>query len=389
MPDELYLQLRDFLDRLPGGCPATESGVELKLLRKLFSPEEAEMAMRLRLFPEPPSVIAGRCGLTESQAAERLEEMARKGLIFRVRRGDQVFYQAQQFIVGIYEFHLNQIDEEMSELMEEYLPYFRDTGARQFRVVPVGSAVDTTPAVASYDRIKELVKDQEIIAVAPCICRKEQGLLGKECAHTLETCVTFGVAAQYYIENGLGRIISVDEALDLLRKAEEEALVLQPTNAKEIINICICCGCCCGVLRVLKMQERPADYVQTSFQAKIDPRLCSGCGTCMERCQMESIQQLEESMRVEEGRCIGCGLCVSTCEQGAISLVPKTGVSSLPASYLNMLSMIASEQGKGFGKLNWMMKRTTMRRFFKVVPILYKTRLVKPVADQLAKRGWI
>ncbi len=389
MTRDIYLELRDFLDRLPGGCPATENGVELKLLRKLFSPEEAEMAMRLRLFPEPPSVIAKRCGLTEDQAAERLEEMARKGLIFRIRRGDQVYYQAQQFIVGIYEFHLNQIDEEMSEMMEEYLPYFRDTGARQFRVVPIHSAVDTATAVASYDRIRELVKEQEIIAVAPCICRKEKGLLGEECSHTLETCVTFGVAAQYYIENGLGRKISVGEALGLLNKAEEEALVLQPTNAQEIINICICCGCCCGVLRVLKMQERPADYVQTSFQARIDPQLCSGCGTCLERCQMEAIQQLDQTMQVSEARCIGCGLCVSTCEQNAVSLLPKPGISALPTSYLNMLSMIASEQGKGFGKLNWMMKRTTMKQFFKTVPLLYKTGLVRPVADWMAKRGWI
>jgi DNA-binding Lrp family transcriptional regulator len=202
MGDDIYVELAEFLDRLPGGLPKTESGAELKILRKLFLPEEAEMAMQLRLFPEPPSIIAERVGMEESEAAEMLESMARKGLILRTRGGgNRAFYQALQFVVGIYEFHLNSIDRELSELMEELIPYMDDRSFKQFRVVPVHSAVDATPSVASYDRIRDLVGKYDLIAVAPCICRLEQGLMGSECERPHETCLTFGIGAQLYIEN--------------------------------------------------------------------------------------------------------------------------------------------------------------------------------------------
>ena len=104
--DDVYIRLREFVDGLPSGLPTTESGAELKLLKKLFTPEEAEMAMRLRLFPEPARVIAKRCGMDQSEAAEMLESMAKKGLALRVRGGKEKFYLALHFIVGIYEFHV-------------------------------------------------------------------------------------------------------------------------------------------------------------------------------------------------------------------------------------------------------------------------------------------
>jgi len=390
MSDDIYLELAEFLNGLPGGFPKTDSGAELKILRRLFLPEEAEMAMQLRLFPEPPSVIAKRVGMEETEAAEMLESMAKKGLIMRTRGGgNSVFYQALQFVVGIYEFHVNSIDKELSELMEELIPYVDDRAFKQFRVVPVHSAVDTTPSVASYDRIKDLVRKYDEIAVAPCICRLEQGHMGNECERPHETCLTFGIGAQLYVENGIGRKIDQEEALDILDQAEEAALVLQAANAKDIVNICCCCSCCCGILRGMKLQDRPADHVSTPFQARIDPELCTSCGTCEERCQMEAIVENEDAMKVDLARCIGCGLCISTCPEEAVSLVPLADKKRVPANYFDTLTMIAKDRGLGFGNLNPVMRVTKLPLFLKVLPYMYKTGLVKPVVNQLAKRGWV
>ena len=351
MSDEVYTRLREFLDNMPGGFPATESGVEIKILKKLFTPEQAEIARQLKPLPEPVSTIAERLGMDESETTEKLESMAKDGLIYGARIGNNVLYMALQFVIGIYEFQLNRIDRELSELMEEYFPHlgaiWASTKTKQLRVVPVGSAIDVAPTVAPYDRIRDLVKNQQLISMAPCICRKEQGLLGNECKRPHELCFQFGFAAQSYLDNGLGRQISVDEALKLLDLAEESAMVLSPTNTQEIMGMCCCCGCCCGMLRVLKMYPRPADQVQSSFQSRINPDLCNACGTCLERCQIDAIREGEEVMEVDLARCIGCGLCVSSCPEEAITMVEKPNVEAPPANMMETMMKIAEERGLG------------------------------------------
>ena len=176
MKEDVYLRLRDFLDTLPGGFPTTESGVEIRILKKLFTPEQAHIAMQFGKRPKTVSAIAPKLGMDEPQAAEKLESMAKDGLLFRVRDGNKTFYTALQFFAGIYEFHLNTLDRELSEMLEEYFPYlakvWESTKTKQFRVVPIGSSVNAAPTVSTYDQIRELVKGKELISVAPCICQK-------------------------------------------------------------------------------------------------------------------------------------------------------------------------------------------------------------------------
>ena len=349
MSDDVYVRLREFLDGLPGGFPATESGVELKILERFFTPEEAEMEMNLHNFPETVAAIAERAGMDEGRAAELLESMARQGSIFRIRTEDQVMYMAMSFLVGIYEFHLKSMDRELAELLEEYLPHVTEswTGGvtKQLRVVPVEAAVDASKEVATYDSIREMVKGYDDIAVADCICRVEHGLLGNECERPLETCLVFGFAADYYAENGIGRKISQEECQEILGKAEEAALVLCPSNAQNFVNICCCCSCCCGMLRGLSTLERPADEVQSTYRAVIDPDECTACGTCLERCQITAIVEGDDYMEVDEARCIGCGLCVPTCPADAVVMAPKEGVEAPPANVVEMNVRILQDRG--------------------------------------------
>ncbi len=350
MTDDVYIKLRGFLDGLPGGFPETDSGVELKILEKLFTPEEAEMAMQLNVKPEQVPAIASRAGLEEREAAELLDAMASRGLVFRARLGDGVWYLATNFNAGFYEFQLNNMDREFAELNEEYIPHFMVTNLTatktgQFRVVPVEAAVESLSTVATYDRIRELVKEQQHIVVAQCICRKKKGLIGSDCNRPHETCFFFGINVQYYIENGLGREIDVDEALDLLAKAEEAALVLCTNNAQALLHLCCCCSCCCAILGALKTLNRPADTIRPSFQARIEPDLCSACGICLERCQVAAIATREECMEVDTDRCIGCGLCLSTCPEGSIAMVERAGSEAPPRTIFDMYEKILAERG--------------------------------------------
>jgi electron transport complex protein RnfB len=338
MDNNVYARLREFMDTLPAGYPSTPSGVEIRILKKLFSPEEAELTMQLKTEPEEVPAIAVRLGLEEAELAKRLEEMAQKGLIFRVRKENKALYQAFQFIVGVYEFQLKNLDREFCQMFEEYLPHFgmslMPLKTNQLRVIPVESAVKATHGVETYNRVRELVEGQKTFSVAQCICRKEQELLGKKCARPQEICLGFGDFAQFYIDNHWGRRISKAEALKLLDLAEESGLVLSPSNSQELAGICCCCPCCCPVLKYAKLMPRPADMVLSYYRAKISPKHCSTCGLCLERCQMAAIKKGADSYQIIDGRCIGCGLCVSACPTEAISMVTKSGMEPPPKDFL-------------------------------------------------------
>lgn len=389
MADDVYEELRKFMDGLPPGFPETPGKVEIRILKKLFTEEEADVFMHLRLFPEPSGHVAARLGMSEERASGILTSMARQGSITAIRQGDVVYYANQGFLIGVYEFHVDFLDRELAEMMDEYLPYMADALISQFRVVPVHSTVDAMPAITDYYRIRELARQHKDISLAECICRKEKRLLDKGCEHPLETCLAFGVGARYYIEQGKGRPVSAAEALEILDRSEADGLVLMPNNSKDVISICSCCGCCCGVLHSLKLQDKPADYVRSGFRAVIDAGACSACAACLERCPMDAIVDEGESMRIDTARCIGCGLCTTTCDQAAISLDQRTDAPGVPTNYFHMLSEMAAANGAGFGKLSPALKWSKFGLMVKSLPLLYKSGLGKPVTDQLAKRGMI
>jgi len=348
MNKDTYIKLREFLDTLASGFPETPTGVELKILKNLFTPEQAELTMRLKEEPESVADIAARIVGDEAELAPKLEEMAQKGLIYRVRKGDKRLYQAYQFILGIYEFQVKNLDKEFCELFEEYLPYYgisiKDVKTKQLRVIPVESAINTASSVATYNKVRDLVREQETIAVQECICSKEQELLGNKCYKPQETCIGFGDFAQYYLDNNMARAINVDDALKLLDQAEEFGLVLQPTNTQEIGAICCCCTCCCPGLRFAKMSKRPSKLFNSYYQAKIDPTLCAGCGECIDRCPMDAIMESKDLSEIVDGRCIGCGLCVSTCPETAISLIAKPYMEAPPKDFEETLKIIKTER---------------------------------------------
>jgi len=347
--EDVYIKLRKFLHGLPGGYPATESGVELEILKKLFTPEQASLTMQLTPIPESASDFASRMGIGEEEALEGLEDLASEGLIFRVRSRGSTTYAAVSFVIGIYEFQLNKIDRELAELFEEYLPtligQIDSTRTKPLRVIPVDSAIDATTAVASYDQVRELVKNKTLISVANCICQKEQGLLGNSCRGAAERCIQFGSSAQYYIDNGMARRIDLEELMKILKQGEEDGLVLSPTNTQHVPGMCMCCGCCCPILKNLGSLDRPVDHVQTTFRAEVDEDLCNGCGLCEDRCQMKALGERETEYAVDEVRCIGCGLCISECPVEAISLVELPDVAPVPGNTAELGLNIMKERG--------------------------------------------
>ena len=163
----------------------------------------------------------------------------------------------------------------------------------------------------------------------------------------LETCMVFGGGAYYYEENGLGRSISQEEALEILNIGLEAGFVLQPGNAQKTWMLCTCCGCCCDVLTNVKKWDKPAKYMNTSYYAAVNEEDCTACGICMDRCQMDAIT-VDDIAHVDTDRCIGCGLCIVKCEPNAISLVEKSEAERWipPANIVETYVKIGQERGK-------------------------------------------
>ncbi len=326
MSADLYRELQQQLDQYSVGFPPTDSGVEIRLLQKLFTPDEAEMFLNLSLLLQKPAEVAARMGREAGEVADLLEQMADKGLVFRLRRGEEARYGAAPFVVGIFEYQLPDMDREFAELCEQY---FQEAFGRQIaahkapmRPIPVGRSVDVAWPVAPYEDARKIFEGKDPIAVAECVCRKGQGLLDQGCDKPLEVCMMMGSHAEYYMSRGMARRISYEEAMKILDQCDEAGLVPQPFAAQDSGGMCNCCGDCCGVLRGIKKHPRPADMVFSSYIARVDEDACTACETCLDRCQMEAIT-VDDVAVVDEARCIGCGLCVTTCPGEAIRLEPK------------------------------------------------------------------
>ena len=348
--EDVYERLRQKLDDLATGYPATEARAEIRILEQLFTKEEAEFFLRLSPRPETPEEVAKRLDRDPEDSAGLLETMAKKGLLFRHRKGETVRYAAVPYIVGFFEFQINRMDRELALDMNEYFETALGETIQAFktpvmRTIPVNREVAVKWPIAPYEDVLQILEDQKTVAIVPCICRTWMKHADKGCDKPVETCFMFGSHAHYYVENGMGRYIDREEAREILKRNEEVGLVMQPFNSQKVGGMCSCCGDCCGMLRSLKKQPVPAAAVQSNYYAEVDPDDCAACETCMERCPMDAVKLDGEFAEIIDGRCIGCGVCIPACPEEAISLAAIPGIKAPPIDWDETFQRMKVERG--------------------------------------------
>ena len=337
---------------MPIAYPATDSGVELRLLKHLFTPEEAEMALHLSAVPEPVEKVfsrAKRAGFGLEALRRGLEDLARKGAILKTEVRGEPAYSKAMLAIGMYEFQAGRITKDFHSDMRDYLEegfaealFTRKTS--QMRTIPIDEEVLPERRIGTYDGARELVKrSRGPFAVIPCVCRDGMDLEGEPCRQTdvRETCLLFGSYAKKVVERGSGRELTRDGMIGMLERANEVGMVLQPQNIQDPHFICCCCGCCCAVLSTARKLPRPAEYFDANYYAEIDGELCNECRNCRDRCQTDAIGHQEGPSSVDLARCIGCGLCISACPGSAIRLREKADTKKPPktqnALYMKIL----------------------------------------------------
>ncbi|MGB6068679.1 MAG: hypothetical protein WBG50_28045 [Desulfomonilaceae bacterium] len=326
---DVYKRLAKKLDELPNGFPSTDSGVELKILQKIFTLEDAEMALKIRPIPETAAQIGERLGKPGNEMDTILGNMVKKGQIGTTRMNDQQVYLFFPFVFGIWEFQQPRLDKELAELMEEYGPSLMGTLGRyapaMMRVVPINIEIDGEHQVRPYEDLRRTLEDAKSFRVMDCICKKERGLMGEPCKHPTEVCMAFSNHEGAFEKYPVGRAISREEALELVKKCDEEGLVHMTFNVQNNqMFVCNCCSCCCGVIRGMMDYNAPNIMAKSNYHASINQETCAVCGICAdERCPVKAIAEKDGVYEVQQDRCIGCGVCVPTCATDSITLVRK------------------------------------------------------------------
>ena len=357
--NDVYRRLQEHIDNMPVGYPATETGVELRLLQHLFTPEEAELALHLSALPEPIEKIHSRAkkdGVELKELRQSLRRLAQKGAIHKTKVDGRPHYSKLMLAIGMYEYQANRLTKEyFSDVVQymngEFKEAFHTKKTSQMRTIPISEEVIPERRIGTYDGARELVMNtKRRLAVINCVCRQGMDLLEDPCRQTdiRETCLLMGDFAEGAIRGGGAREITKDEMLGLLDRADEAGMVLQPQNTQDPAFICCCCGCCCGVITSAKTLPKPAEYFDANYFAEVDEALCTECETCGDRCQMDAIAYTDGVASVEVSRCIGCGLCISTCPSGAIGLCEKAEVKTPPATQSDLYKQIMLER---FGPL--------------------------------------
>ncbi len=351
--DTIYTKLRERLDTYSFGFPATKSGVEIALLKKLFSEKHAEFHMNISQKLEEADEIASRINMPVSEVKDILEDMTSRGLIFRQDSGGKQKYGTIAFMHGIAEFQVKKIDKELSSLLQQYFnegfnKNIADNADLFLRVIPVQKYIDIEHHIASYEDVATIIEKVDVIAVTECLCRKQKNLLDSGCSRPSETCFMFGSMAQYYIDNKLGRRVSKEETLEIVAEAQKSGLVTQPSTSQNPAGFCNCCGDCCAILGAIKKHPNPAEIVFSNHFSSIIQDACTGCGSCSDICPMEAIQLNNSGTAdINITRCIGCGLCLLACNFDAVKLNKKSDGNrrEVPVNTKDQMMQMAKKRG--------------------------------------------
>ena len=352
MSDNAYKNLAGQLDALPNGFPPADDGRELKLLAKLFSPEEAELAAQLTPALETVEEIAARTGRDVARLRDQLKAMSRRGLIEAGRRNGALGFKLLPFVVGIYEMQVGTMDAELARLFEDYFQSAFGkmlTVKPQFhRVIPVYETVRNSMEVRPFESASEIVNAMQSWGVLGCICRKQKALIGQACGHPLDVCMIMDSRPNAFEKSPVIRSLNRDEAMRTLRRAAEAGLVHSVSNSAEgMYYICNCCTCSCGILRGMAELGIANVVASSAFVNQADEVICNGCEDCIKSCQFNALSMDGLLVKVNSVRCVGCGVCVLACSTGALGLKrrPEGEVMRVPATPAEWGSQRAAERG--------------------------------------------
>ncbi len=344
---EVYARLRERLDVYPPGATASETMD--RILKLLFSPEEAEIACYLTYKPQSIARLTEKSGRDELILHEVLEALANRGLIKGEARSEKpMMYSLFPVLPGFMEFSLMRPDrvphyEELTDLWKQWMEESYSQPTPLFRIIPIEESLPIMTEVVPFQQVNRVIENADYISVAICACRAA----ARNCDHPLENCLNVGHMAKYMVDRGLARHIERDEAMRIIEEAEKAGMVHSFNNSEETLSICNCCSCSCGNLRGLTVFGRPNAVAASSYMISFNREECIGCWACTDdRCPVGAITPQGDMVAVNVKACIGCGLCTSVCPTEALVMVKRDTPPGIPKTGKDLMNSLLEQTGR-------------------------------------------
>lgn len=369
----VYTKLRALTNTYLVGCGSEVNDKCFDFFQMKFTEDEAQAYLEMPMgqwFNVRDYALAS--GRPTEECAEICEKLAKRGDLGRKRQSGVNYYHQLALAHGFYEYGLldyfkpGWTDNYRAAWSEDYAVGYMDSGTPFYYAIPVDKEVVSDDAILLTDDIEEIISRNSIFAVSPCQCRKiamaingdpEPPAIGTEelkdfmapCGHPLETCLSFGEVAEYYIENGSGREITADEVRAIIKRSVEAGMILQSAFTKDQYVICSCHGDCCRILGVYKTAGpekclSSSSFAQTSnYVLNYDTEGCIQCGQCMAHCPVSAIEPDEDGYMMANGLCMRCGQCGTVCpaKVRTLSLKPEEEILERPVDLVDEYNMIA------------------------------------------------
>lgn len=365
---DAYKTLDERLNLFPQGAPPSESLYQI--LQVLFTEKEARMVSQLPIRPFTIKKAAKIWQLSELNTEKFLDSLCEKALLV-----DSMHDGVRRFVlpppmIGFFEFSLmrtrGDIDQKLlSELFHQYINVEEDFIRSLFvdLETPLGRVLVQEPVLLSeqanhildYERASYLIDSAEYVGVGTCYCRHKNLHLGIECKINapLETCMTLGNVARSLAEHGgYTRLISKEEAKDILTMCYESNLVQMGENVRnDPAFICNCCGCCCEALGAAKKFAPSQPIATSNYLPKVISEECVGCGKCANVCPMDAITMVAEKDGtrkrpvIDESICLGCGVCARNCPKKVMILNRRKNKVITPVDTTHKFVLQAIETG--------------------------------------------
>jgi ferredoxin/DNA-binding MarR family transcriptional regulator len=321
----------------------------INFLKELYTVEQAALIGDFPLGSHTSKALARTLGRNEDKLERMLKEMSADGLIFESKNEKgETEYSVFAFEPGLMELQwirgrddertrrftrlalaVKEQEEAVVEQLFRQPEIARELSARPLgRIIAIEENIAHDKQIASWERISALIERETSYAVGECSCKHISRLTGNPCRaeHLSKCCVWFGNVADYMVQRDYATRSTREDVYALIRKCQEAGLVQFTSNraSDNSVVLCNCCDCCCNYMKVaLHARDYGIRMTATSnFQARADLDGCTGCGLCVDHCQLKALRLAEdEKVCVNEDYCLGCGICVSMCPAGCMSLV--------------------------------------------------------------------
>jgi Pyruvate/2-oxoacid:ferredoxin oxidoreductase delta subunit len=368
-PDREYRLLQQRLDRNVTGAPDSPHFIEI--LKLLFSPGEAAIARQIPTRFVTVGRLARKLDMETAALDDWITEMALRGLVIDIGKGRRRLVSLAPVVIGFFEYTFMRADakiplKELARLFDAYM-HGNDRFARSVfaadtqigrslvreEALPQGDHTE----ILDWERATRLIETASSASVSLCACRHKASHLGKACDRPMENCIALNMGADILVKNGFARTVSTAEALKILEQCKELGLAQTGDNVrKNAAYICNCCGCCCEMMKAIRVMGVRNAIVTSNWTVEIDIEKCKGCGKCAKLCPVDLIDMVPDAAldgqkpanreRHQGEFCLGCGVCYTGCKAGAIRMKPRPKRVFTPETTFDKIIAMAIERGK-------------------------------------------